>query len=97
MEILLFAADKSSNPGDWLAGDVISACLDGWPWSAAERSHSQWIIIKSEITQIEADALIAAPFEFAPSGMRRYKLDPTGLAAGDALTHDDLMARLSLR
>lgn len=50
--------DAAIGYGDSKAGDVISACPDGWPWSAEERTNPMWRIVwVADLTQEEVEAL----------------------------------------
>lgn len=75
-------------------GDVISACPDGWEWSEEERSNPDWIFITADITEIEADALLEPARPGEGNLRRRLGVDPDGLTSGDALTREQLMARV---
>lgn len=75
-------------------GDVICACQDGWGWSYAERSNPDWIIVKADITEIEADALLESFRPGEPKYRRRLGVNPDGLKSGDVLTRDQLTARV---
>lgn len=46
-ELLFCVTDKAPvQVGAYVAGDVIVVCEDGHQWSAAERSHPDWRIVK---------------------------------------------------
>lgn len=46
-ELLFCVTDKAPGQvGAYVAGDVIVVCADGHPWSAVERSHPDWRIVK---------------------------------------------------
>lgn len=75
-------------------GDVIAACPDGWAWSDAERDNSEWIIVKADITDIEAGALLEGYRPNEPRFRRRLGVDPDGLKSGDTLTREQLNGRV---
>jgi hypothetical protein len=59
VEVLIRIVDHSANPLASKAGDIISICPDNWPWTAAEINNPEYIIVQTQITQAEADALTA--------------------------------------
>lgn len=77
--------DRSSNPQDSKAGDVIAVCNDGWQWSVAERSNPDWIIVsvKTGLTAVEIQAWIANRTDPLTGELilrRDYKLDTSGIS-----------------
>lgn len=99
MELLIRLVDKQPAGHElWekasQRGDVISACLDGWSWSDAERNNPEWLIVTAEITEIEAGGLLEPYRPNEPQYRRRVGLNPDGLQSGDVLTRSEVMARL---
>ena len=95
MELLINLQDTVPSTADNYAaslrrGHVIVCCPDGWPWSEHERSKPEWAIVSVALTQIEADALTAAPQDM--SAQRFYCFNVDGLPA--TLSRDELMARV---
>ena len=94
MELLIRTVDKSAVERASQRGDVISACPDGWAWSAAERGNPDWIIVHADITDIEVGALMEPSRDGEPVYRRRVGVNPDGLTSGDVLSREELMARL---
>lgn len=97
MELLIRTVNKNLlDPRMSMRGDVIAACPDGWGWTDTERAHPEWIIIKADIMDIEADALMEGGRPDEAAGLfRRLGIDIDGLATGDSLTRAELMARVA--
>lgn len=94
MELLIRTIDKSSSEDASKRGDVIAVMPDGWGWSNAERANRDWIIIHADITEIESGALLESYRPNEPKYKRRLGVNIDGLQPGDALTRDQLTARV---
>lgn len=99
MELLIRVVDKHQPNSEAYEtasqrGDVICACPDGWPWSDAERTNPDWIIISADITEVEAGALLESGRPDERQFRRRLGVNPDGLTAGERLSRDALMARV---
>lgn len=73
MELLIRIVDKSPDPLASKMGDVIWVCANGWAWSTAEMNNPEWIIVRTGITQVEADGLLAADIGVGDIMARRRK------------------------
>jgi len=91
MELLIRIIDKSTATMASKAGDVITIQEDGWPWSTTEMNNPAWIIVRTNITQTEAQALLAGDYTQNADGSftlnipKRYKVD---LLAGNLVKPD---------
>lgn len=94
MELLIRTVDKSSAENASQKGDVIAAMPDGWGWSNAERTNPDWIIVSAQITEVEAEALLEESRQNEPVYRRRLGINLDGLAVGDVLTREQIMARV---
>lgn len=87
MEMLVWLVDKGPSIDQYKAGDVIVVCPDGWPWSDLEKTNADWVIVRTAILPVEAEALTAEPWVGEdgigvmdePRRQRLYKVDVTGL------------------
>ena len=61
MELLVRIVDKKGVAAVDASkrGDVIAAVPDGWQWSAAELANNDWRIIRCNVPQTFADAVIS--------------------------------------
>jgi hypothetical protein len=57
------------------AGDVVSVCPDGWPWTVIERTNSEWRIIRVNLLATTVEALIARSSNPLVRRRREWKLD----------------------
>lgn len=73
MELLIRVVDKGPGVDQSKAGDVIAICPDGWAWSQHELTNPEWVIVKSALTQIEADALLSTDVIEVQGPKRRRK------------------------
>jgi hypothetical protein len=73
MEFLIRIRDRSSGTTDSKAGDVIAARPDNWPWSQAELTNTDWVIVRSNLTQAEADAALALDIDSVTGAMKRRR------------------------
>jgi hypothetical protein len=55
------SGDSTVDCGRTRRGDVVSACPDGWEWSAAERSNPAWIIVKIPAMGLAEGVAAASP------------------------------------
>ena len=89
-ELLVRVADKTTaeDPRALLflrAGEVVVVCPDGWPWSEAEQTNPDWVILKlPNVTESEASAMLGPDREFPGSGKlslrRAFAFTPAQLA-----------------
>lgn len=75
MEALIRVADKGVGEDCSKAGDVISICPDGWPWSPAELSNPDWRIVRVNILQAQADAFLAKSNNANVKRRREWMID----------------------
>lgn len=99
MELLINCVDKhpvvaTLHETGFQRGDVIDIKPNGGAWSAAERSNPDWILIRADIVEIEAETLLEGGRPGEPRFIRRLGVDPSGLSSGDSLTREELMARI---
>lgn len=82
MELLVRLVDKTAAEDASKRGDVVSACPDGWPWSAEERTNPDWLIINVGIIDSERGALLTQAQIFPQGRFRRREwfIDFTQLA-----------------
>jgi len=76
MEFLIRVVDKGVAMDCSKRGDVISACSDGWAWSAEELNNDYWRIISVlGILQSAVDAAMssAPPDAVIPLGQRKRR------------------------
>lgn len=76
------------------AGEVVEAVPDSHPFTPAELSEPRWKIVSCDITQAEAEGLLAAPMPVPGKTLRwrRMRLSVDGLP--DTLTRAELYARV---
>ena len=59
MELMIRIVDRSPAIDDSKSGDVICANPDGWAWSKTELLNPEYVIISTNITQSEVEALLS--------------------------------------
>ena len=74
-------------------GDVIEIMPEGFEWGKLTCENPDWIIIKSDITKVEKEALLESGRPGETQWWRRVGINVEGLKTGDVLTRQDLMAR----
>lgn len=99
MELLIRTTDKhpvisTMHELGGQRGDVVVAVPDGWEWSQAERENPEWIIVRADIVQEEAESLLESYRPGEPKFRRRLGVNTDGLQRGEFLTREQLMARV---
>ena len=87
-ELLVRVVDKGT---ERLAGHVIAAMPSPHQWGRMELANPDWRIVKADIIEIEAEALLAP----GPDGaFRLLRVNLDGWA-GDVMSRAELLARVS--
>ena len=89
MQLVIRIVDSGPEPAHSKAGHVVVAVPDSHVFSATERANPDWVIVQSDLTEVECQALMEA----APGVYRKHRLDVRGLAAGP-VPRDQLTARV---
>lgn len=72
MEALVRIVDRDAAEDESKRGDVITVQSDGWPWSVAERTNPDWIIIRiTGFLNTDRDAAVAVGRNFTQGRFRR--------------------------
>lgn len=97
MEFILWVADK--NPGqtpgvrgfeDYRNGQVITCKPDGWAWSKLELNHPNWRIVRADVHNTHAQAMLAhqsGDHQKEWLKLRKYHIDITNAAISSALAN----------
>lgn len=75
MEALIRIVDKGTAEDCSKAGDVIAICPDGWAWSTAELTNPDWRIVRANVLQSQADALLSQSNNASVRRRREWSID----------------------
>lgn len=73
-------------------GEVVAIMQDGHQWSARERESPAWRIIRLDLTQVEADALLQSEFDIADTKTHLWTRQ-----RGFDFDHIDMPTRLKIK
>lgn len=98
-EILVRLIDRSPGEDDAKRGDVVSVMPDGNPWSEAELTNPDWIILKVvSILATDRDVMLAARESFPRGRFRRreWSLDLDGAPLPARFTYPRKQASVTI-